>query len=184
MQFRTPHCASALRFDQIHDGIEVVILEVCAVGVEIKAAGHTVAAPYASSGWYRGFDVEIREYFSRAYRTVYSAQGLGLLPTIKKLGWCTHLTQEHLDQGIYTPIEVHKGQDCPNFYREATWSNTFVVKLKDAHRVLGCKPWETRQLVMDTLHELRELQDLLDGLDAEFEARALEESKKEEGDLA
>jgi hypothetical protein len=159
MQFRTPHCAFALRLDQIHPGIEVVILEVKETDVSVRAFGRLTTTPYPHTDWHAGFRVEVQDYFSRAYRTEYDARGVGLLPTVEDRGWCTHFTQDHIDQGIYTATEVHRGQECPNFYKEVTWSNTFVVKLKDAHRVLGCKSWETRELLREQMRDIEELRE-------------------------
>lgn len=196
MQTRTPHCPFALRFDQIHTGIEVVVLKVDGTGilsfdgadVTVDAFGQLTTTPYSRGGYNGGFKVEIREYFSRAYSHVYDARTLGLLPEVKATGWCTHFTQDHIDQGIYTSTEVHQGRECPNFYKEVTWSDTFVVKLKDAHRVLGCKPWETRKLLTDHLREMQEIRERLHQEDMEFEEtlrqqQELEDRLWEEGSL-
>lgn len=161
MKLRTPLCDFALRLDQVHPGIEVVVFntynwvpsdatELERRLMQVGTFGQFRSAPYTEG---RELMVDLNGYATHYFYSTNYTNALGLNPYVQWNGWCNHMTGSDYRGGRYTANVVHNGSRCPNIHREISWSDMFVVKFKDAHRVLGCKPLETRELLMTVVRE-------------------------------
>ena len=161
MKPRTPLCEFALRLDQVHPGIEVVVFDTenKIYGeatdlerklIQVDTFGQFLTTPYVDENGQ--LVVSLKGYATHYFDSIRYTDSLGLHPRVEWDGWCTHHGYARLS-AMFSARPVHAGSHCPNIYKELSWSPWFVVKLKDAHRVLGCQPHETRELLMTVVRE-------------------------------
>ena len=169
MMPRSPHCEFALRLDQVHLGTEVVVFKQASDETFQPEMVGKFVEPFEAIVWPHDIAVRIRTSMPALYNNMtYGSLGLGLRPSVALRGWCTHMTEDDLEAGRFTTYEIHPGTHCPGLVYESSWSDRFVVKIKDAHRLLGCKPNQTRALLHGIMY-----QDYLDAkwmLEADIEA--------------
>lgn len=176
MKPRTPLCEFALRLDQVHLGTEVVVFRQQDDGSFQPEMVGVFTTPWSPLVWPRDIAVQIRSTMPSFYGCMmYGSLGLGLRPKVALRGWCTHMTEADLEAGRFTTYEIHPGSRCPGLFYENTWSDRFVVKIKHAHRLLGCAPSHTRMLLRDMMYEM-----YIDNVEAD--QSALEYDRTQYGD--